>query len=561
MRSFIRVQGTRFMEGNRPFYFVGANLNVMHGDDARAGAGKTMAAAAEDGIRVGRIWAFGEGAADSPGWKKDHFVFRAGPDAWHLKAYEQLDRVIAEAAKFKLRLIVTLSNHWKDYGGIPMYLQWAGEKDAESYGKTDLFFKDPRYEKWFFEHVRRIVTRVNSVTGVRYSEDPTIFAWELQNELQGTPEAAGIRQRWYQRMAREIRKLDPNHLIVPGLIGYNLQTERRNWIAMNSLPEVDFCDQHIYPEEHLRSRGRKNLRLYIDDRVQLAHHVIKKPIIFGEFGFEDKGSASRRAQKHRGFLERVFFDGGNGALVWIYQPTLSWKRKYGVLVDRWRYRSLRRVIGDMAKRLETKGVASKNPRIGPEFGERPIAPTHALLKRRRQAHGHWKWHRIQEAGDGSVSKVLKIPVDEFATAWFEEAGSWDGGTLVHSYGRRTGWFEYRFRGLGFAAKKFLVRARLSSEYPSRFAPKDGFSQVIVMIDGNVAGEVRVIPDDGVGKWHEVEVLDPALLKKLRSGTHTLRFEVKEGPLAKGVAIYGRETRVNKEPVEGAVGPMELVGYW
>ncbi len=41
----------------------------------------------------------------------------------------------------------------------------------------------------------------------------------------------------------------------------------------------------------------------------------------------------------------------------------------------------------------------------------------------------------------------------------------------------------------------------------------------------------------------------ALLRRLRGGLHTLRFQVDEGPEANGVAIFGREAELNREPVD------------
>jgi mannan endo-1,4-beta-mannosidase len=551
-RPFIRVVGTRFMEGKRPFYFVGTNLNVMHGPTARGSAPVTIAAAAGDGLQVGRLWALGEDLERAPHWKRKRFLFRAGPDRWQPEAYEQLDRVIAEAGKRGLRLIITLSNRWKDYGGIPMYLRWAGHVDVESYGYSDRFFTDPKCKAWFAEHVRRIVGRTNSITKVPYKDDPTIMAWELQNEMTGTPEAAPARRKWVIEMARMIRGIDPSHLIVPGTVGYNLQVERDNWIKMCSLEEVDFCDQHIYPEEHLRSKGIANLRRYIDDRVQLAHHVVGKPIIFGEFGFADRGPARARARKHRAFLERLFFDGGNGAMIWIYQPTLSWKRKFGVLIDKPRYRSLRSALGRVARRVARQEVKNRNPRLGPAQGRRPIAPTHVMLVRHRPPHRAW-------SRGGRSPRTLRLSVDRFYRAWFEEAGSWDGGTLVHAYGRRTGWFEFRFTGPGFAPDRLTIAARLSSEYPSKAAPPHGFSQVELSLDGQLLQTLRVKPDDGLGAWYTVETTDPKLLRRLRRGAHVLRLEVKEGIEANGVAIYGREAPLNREPVEEP-GPIRITAF-
>ena len=533
------------MEGDRPFYFVGANLNVMHGKTARAGAAATIAAAAADGMRVGRVWALGEGPGDSPAWKREDVLFRDGPDGWQRQAYLQLDRVIAEAGKRGLRLVITLSNRWADYGGVPMYLRWAKQVDVSTYGYTDRFFSDARCRKWFLQHALRIVGRTNTVTGVPYASDPTIMAWELQNEMVGTPEAAAARRQWFTDVARQIRRVDKNHLLVPGLLGYNLRRERQAWMEMCKLPRVSYCDQHIYPEERLRSRGVRNMRLYVDDRVQLAHHVVGKPVVFGEFGFADGPRSHARARWHRRFLQRLFFDGGNGAMVWIYQPTLSWRRRYGIMVDDPRHLPVRRALASAARRVSRHAPRCRNRALGKGRGVRPLAPTHALMRRQRGAHGGWR------------KGVLSIPVDRFHRAWFEEAGSFDGGILVHAYGRRTGWLEYRFKGPGYTPSALRVRARLSSEFPGNAAPSSGHSRVQVLLDHRPAGEVRVKPDDGVGAWHVITITDARLLRRLRRGTHTLRFAVSPGDGANGVALYGREARLNREPVDRP-GPLQLV---
>ncbi|MCA9670105.1 MAG: cellulase family glycosylhydrolase [Myxococcales bacterium] len=545
-RGFVRVEGTRFVADGKPFYFVGANLNVMHGHKARAWAARTIAAAARDGLTVGRIWALGEGLAEAPEWKRRDIIFRAGPDGWQKRAYAQLDRVLAEARRRGLRLIVTLSNRWSDYGGVPMYLRWAKDRATEDYGYIDRFYSTPQIERWFRQHVMRIVERTNRITGVRYRDDPTIMAWELMNEMSGTPEAAARRRAWFQRMARAIRAVDKRHLIVPGLIGYNLQVERAQWVAMCRLPEASFCDQHIYPEESNRSRGLAKMRSFIDDRVQLAFHVVRKPLIFGEYGFADAGSALKRARLHAQFLQRVFYDGASGALVWIYQPSLHWRRRYGVLVDKRQHQPVRRALARAAARIKRRLPRPQNPRIRPEQGERPLAPTHLLSRKRAAPHRGWR--------DGA----LAIPVDQYAAAYFEVAGSWDGGVLVHAYGRRTGWFEYRFVGPPKLPRSLTVRARLSSEYPGDVAPPNGYSLVDVTLDGVVIGRIKVRPDNGVGRWYRVVVSDAALLAKLaRRGVHRLRLSVAAGPYANGVAVYGRETPLNREPVNDP-GPMQIL---
>ena len=60
-----------------------------------------------------------------------------------------------------------------------------------------------------------------------------------------------------------------------------------------------------------------------------------------------------------------------------------------------------------------------------------------------------------------------------------------------------------------------------------------------------------------GREIRAEVTDSAQLGRLRRGAHKLRLVVEEGQGGNGVAVYGRETSLNREPVE-APGPIRIV---
>src|SRR4051812_1057855 len=78
-RSFVRTSGNRFVINGRPFRFVGANVSVMYRDEDRARMPETLRKASEAGIRVVRVWAFGEGGpgdigpvSDFADWPRTH---------------------------------------------------------------------------------------------------------------------------------------------------------------------------------------------------------------------------------------------------------------------------------------------------------------------------------------------------------------------------------------------------------------------------------------------------------------------------------------------------------
>src|SRR5260221_5264667 len=174
---FVRAAGHDLTIDRQPFHFVGANLAIMHGAKNRAAAEAVLGGAAQDGIHVGRVWAFGEADADAPSWLRESFLFRAGPEGWVEAGPRQLDRVIAAAGRAGVRLVVTLANNWSDYGGVPRYLRWAGVREDAAYGAADRFYSDPKMRAWYRAHLERLLKRRNQVTGVPYRDDPTILAW------------------------------------------------------------------------------------------------------------------------------------------------------------------------------------------------------------------------------------------------------------------------------------------------------------------------------------------------------------------------------------------------
>ncbi|HEY7954461.1 MAG TPA: hypothetical protein VII38_04175 [Polyangia bacterium] len=551
--SFITVRDGRFYAGEKPFAFVGANLQVMQGERERAHYRQTLDAAASDGLTVGRIWALGEGPPDAPAWQRAFVLFRAGPDDFLDDADLQLDRVLAHARARGVRLILTLANYWPDYGGVDAYLRWAGLPTGSggAWGARDRFFTDARVQALYRAHVARLLNRVNTVTGVRYADDPTIFAWELMNESQvDSPgeSGQGARLAWISEMARFIRARDPHHLITPGVAIYTTRKERSEWLAACRLPEVDYCDAHLYPEGTDLVSSLGELYRFIDDRVQLARFVAKKPIVFGELGFDTRAASwlgRPRAAWFSDFLRRVFYDGGAGALVWIYQPWTGHARDYGIYTDRSVTDDVRASLRRAADQLAAIFPTGKNPRLGPARGARILYDPYKVLHRSE---------RPQVVRRGAQT-IVELDPTRFFTGRFERVGSWTAGPLAHAYGSGDGYFEWRFSGR--PARSLELRARLSSEFPGTHAPPDGGSHVEVAIDGRPVGALDVIPDDGAGRVESLAITDRALLYRLRSGEHTLRLSVAPGPRANGVCVYGAPTGHGPTP-PGETLPVELV---
>ncbi|MGZ8846650.1 MAG: alpha/beta hydrolase fold domain-containing protein [Pyrinomonadaceae bacterium] len=104
--GFVQRNGARFTVDGRPFRFVGANVAIMYRDEDRARMPETLRHAAQLGIKVVRVWAFGEGGpndvkpigADFNDWPRNH-SFRSKPGEWNEAEFVFLDQVLAEAAR------------------------------------------------------------------------------------------------------------------------------------------------------------------------------------------------------------------------------------------------------------------------------------------------------------------------------------------------------------------------------------------------------------------------------------------------------------------------------
>jgi mannan endo-1,4-beta-mannosidase len=548
--GFVRVYGTQFTLLDKPFRFVGANASVMHGRLERKHYDDVLAAMAKDGLQVVRIWALGE--THAPG-QPHHpmYAFRIGREGWVEESFTHLDKVLVSAKKHGLKVIVVLANRWKDYGGVGMYMSWAGVKvprdvHGEPFGTMLAGFYDcGNCQDMYRAHVSKVVGRVNTVSGVAYRDDPTIMAWELINEASAvTARDEETLVAWVRDTARFVRTLDGNHMISAGHIGYSSRRERNVWRRVTALPEVAFADTHSYPLVDSRVTNTARLAHWVDDPIDLAHLELRKPLVFGEFGFarnEGFGDGGVRARWMQAFLGQAAARGAAGALVWIYEPRQNETRRH-TISDNPKDKasvSARKVLRDAVAAFKARppALGKARPR---SF---PFVTT---------VRGSVLPHRgFAQRGD---KLVLDIDPTAFARAQFEKAGVYRKGAFDVVYGLGEGFVEYRFVGPVEPPKTLAIDARVSSELPgygSGDDPRDG-SDIEFSLNGEVLGTVWAKPDDGLGDLVHIEVRDADLLERLfRKGRrHVLKLRALPSRYAGGLCVYGKIT-----------GAMEIEPGW
>ena len=67
---------------------------------------------------------------------------------------------------------------------------------------------------------------MNTISGVMYRDDPTIFAWNLMNEPRCTG-CGWAMQEWVTEMAQYMKAIDPNHMVTIGEEGFYSTTCER----------------------------------------------------------------------------------------------------------------------------------------------------------------------------------------------------------------------------------------------------------------------------------------------------------------------------------------------
>lgn len=207
----------------RDFAFVGANawrvLEAQAGviDEKVDGVNPTewmMKTAAANNVSVIRMFA----SSVTP-----DLILQTGPDSYNEKALQALDQTVALAGKYGIRLTLIFVDTWKTPESITNFAAWSGTSISD-------FFTNSKVINMFKDHMTYMVTRTNTVTGVKYSEDPTIFSWNIANEprfqynyttCQSNPQQCGNdMNNWIKETSAHLKSVDPNHMVTVGYEGF-----------------------------------------------------------------------------------------------------------------------------------------------------------------------------------------------------------------------------------------------------------------------------------------------------------------------------------------------------
>ena len=313
--SFVQVIDGQFVRDGKPYTYIGTNFwyGPILASDGQGGNYTRLCQELDTlkalGVENLRVLVGGDGPDGV--FSRVEPTLQKAPGVYNDTLLVGLDRFLVELGKRDMQAVLYLNNSWEWSGGYGQYMEWAtGEKALipliDGYWpfmqQMRKFQTSAPSQELFYNHVRAIVGRTNSITGKPYREDPAIFAWQIGNEPRCFSDEPAVRDGfigWLTQSARIIKELDPNHMVSTGNEGFmGCEQDMALLERVCSIPGIDYMTIHIWPynwnwvhAETLREElgnAMEKTGEYIDMHLELAR-TLGQPIVAEEFGFPRDG--------------------------------------------------------------------------------------------------------------------------------------------------------------------------------------------------------------------------------------------------------------------------------
>jgi mannan endo-1,4-beta-mannosidase len=316
-KGFITVRGTQLMNGDKTYRYIGTNLwyasvlaSTGEGGD-RERFCKELDNLKAIGVTNLRIVTGPDAGSDLANPAKPYL--QKAPGLLNDTILQGLDFAIAELEKRDMHAVIYLNNAWDWSGGFGFYLKECGYGDSPNTNEEggyaryveycSNFAREPKALEMYYDYIRSIISRKNSITGRDYKDEPAIMAWQLCNE----PRAFGkgnkeLFAKWIAEAAALIKSIDNNHLVSTGSEGYiGCEVDAELCERIHADKNIDYLTIHIWPvnwgwaPRSNPDSGIGNACLksgeYIYEHVAMAKKI-NKPLVIEEFGYSRKDNVS-----------------------------------------------------------------------------------------------------------------------------------------------------------------------------------------------------------------------------------------------------------------------------
>jgi hypothetical protein len=214
-------------------------------------------------------------------WEVEH---RKSGEYDAVKAQERLDRILELAANNNISVKATLEHfrNFKDKGwdAKPMH----DVKNGGPATSMEDFFRGTASRDLFRKKLDWYANR--------YSANPTVFAWELWNEINATSgggnalEEVSEQYDWTVVMLAELKKRFPNRLVIQSLGSFDHPKLRETYKAFSAISDNDMAQVHRYLDLGAKlevCHGPVDM-LAVDAVKELLAYNLNKPVLLAESG-------------------------------------------------------------------------------------------------------------------------------------------------------------------------------------------------------------------------------------------------------------------------------------
>lgn len=278
--DYVTVKDGKFFIGDKEYRYVGTNFwyGAILGSEGQGGNRERLIKELDDMKEIGidnvRVLVGGDGRDSIP----SHIApkLQTQPGVYNDTILQGLDYLMAELEKRDMKAVLYFNNAWEWSGGYGAYLDWVGftgdVMSSKEEGKTVHFDQTPvpSIDGWWEymqyvgnfvmndsakalanEHVKNIVSRVNTITGQPYTESTALMSWEIANEprcfINDSVHKAKFVE-WIDEVSTIIKDIDKNHLVTTGSEGYHgCEDDMELFNAIHTLPNIDYACIHIWP--------------------------------------------------------------------------------------------------------------------------------------------------------------------------------------------------------------------------------------------------------------------------------------------------------------------------
>lgn len=376
--GFVKSEGTHFTLDGKPFYFEGTNnYYLTYAEDYMVN--DVFEKAEKMGLKVMRTWGFIDGT------EQDHCGVTLQPKMgeYNEDGFKRFDYVIQQAKEHGIKLVIPFVNNWTEFGGTVQYSKWTGINNEGDH--CDEFYSDPTCKQAYKDYIKYFLNRTNSLTGVKYKDDPTIMTWELANEPRVQSDSScEILTSWIEEMSDYIKSIDPDHLVAIGDEGFfNRKDNGSDWAYNGSqgvdwdkivaLPSIDYGTYHLYPTNWTKTNEWGTQ--WIKDHIEAAN-ALNKPAVLEEYGVKQN-----KEEVYKTWGDTILEKGGAGSMFWILTGVTWGKQQQYADYDGFNVNyadPVARTLTDYAAKME----ALNKPSIGDVNGDGSISLLDYTLLRR-----------------------------------------------------------------------------------------------------------------------------------------------------------------------------------